>query len=55
MEIYCPVCERKIKAENAEEVKSGDHESYLFIHDDIIHDDYDISALGNGIQLTFTK
>jgi hypothetical protein len=47
---YCPVCGRTIEASNREEVKSGEHEGYLFVHDDIVHDDSDIEALERGVQ-----
>ena len=48
-EIYCPIC-GVIVAENIEEVESGEHDGYLFVHDDIVHDDDDIDALENGVQ-----
>lgn len=47
---YCPVCGRTIEASNREEVESGDHSGYLFVHDDIVHDDSDLKALWAGIQ-----
>ncbi len=50
VEKYCPICARVIVAENIEEVESGEHDSYLFVHDDIVHDDDDIDALENGVQ-----
>ena len=49
-EKYCPICARVIVAENIEEVESGEHDGYLFVHDDIVHDDDDIDALANGVQ-----
>lgn len=49
-EQYCPVCGRAIIADNIKEVESGEHNGYLFIHDDIIHSDSDIEALGRGLQ-----
>ena len=49
-EVYCPICARVIVAENIEEVESGEHDGYLFVHDDIVHDDDDIDALENGVQ-----
>jgi len=49
-EQYCPICARVIVAENAEEVENGDDDGYLFVHDDIVHDDDDIDALTNGVQ-----
>ena len=49
-EQYCPICQRVIVAENIEDVESGEHDGYLFVHDDIVHDDDDIDALANGVQ-----
>ena len=49
-EMYCHICQCIIVADNIEEVESGEHEGYLFIHDDIPHEEYDIEALINGIQ-----
>ncbi len=48
--MYCPVCGRDITAINAQEVKSGEHDIYIFIHDDICHSDSDIEALEKGVQ-----
>jgi hypothetical protein len=47
---YCPICEIIIEAINTDEVNSGSHESYIFIHDDIPHEDSDIEALDYGLQ-----
>ena len=49
-EKYCPICGRTIVAVNIEDVESGEHDGYLFVHDDIVHDDDDIDALENGVQ-----
>ena len=49
-EKYCPICARVIVAENIKKVESGEHDGYLFVHDDIVHDDDDIDALANGVQ-----
>ena len=49
-EQYCPICARVIVAENIEDVENGEHDGYLFVHDDIVHDDDDIDALVNGVQ-----
>ena len=49
-EKYCPICARVIVAENIEEVESGEHDGYLFVHNIIVHDDDDIDALENGVQ-----
>lgn len=48
--IYWPVCQRVIYAENVEEVKSGEHDGFLYVHDDVPHDDDDLEALENGIN-----
>lgn len=48
--MYCPVCEREIKPCNQDEVESGEHESFIYIHDEIPHEDTDIKALSNPIQ-----
>ena len=47
---YCPVCQRVIIAENKDEVEAGEHDGYIFVHDDIEHSDEDIEALQRGIQ-----
>lgn len=48
--IYCPICGRTIVAVNIEDVENGDDESYLFVHDDIVHTDSDLDALHVGLQ-----
>jgi len=32
------------------DVASGSHKGFIYVHDDIEHDDDDIVALENGIQ-----
>ncbi len=49
-EQYCPICQRVIIASNAAEVESGEHDGYVFVHDDITHEDSDIDALTAGIN-----
>jgi len=49
-ELYCPICGRTILANNIEEVESGEHEGFIFVHDDIPHTDTDIDALNTGVQ-----
>ena len=49
-EQYCPICGRVIVASNIEEVAANIHTGYIFVHDDIVHDDDDIEALASGIQ-----
>ncbi len=48
--IYCPICGRTVVAVNIKEVENGDDEGYLFVHDDIVHDDTDLEALHAGLQ-----
>jgi len=47
---YCPICQRWIEADNIEEVRSGEDDGFLFIHDPVAHSDSDIEAVMNGIQ-----
>jgi len=47
---YCPVCGRDIVADNVPEFNSGEHDGYLFIHDDLPHSDEDMKALSAGVQ-----
>lgn len=44
---YCPYCKRDIEASNVDEVESGEHDGFIFVHDnDVIHDDeYDFTDL----------
>lgn len=48
--VYCPICSRSITAENVTEVNSGEQDSYIFVHDDVVHDADDIQAIGSGVQ-----
>ena len=43
--MYCPICGRNIEPENKEEVTSGEHDSFIYVHDDIDHSEADIEAL----------
>ncbi len=46
MKQYCPFCQRDIEASNIDEVESGEHEGYIFVHDDVPHDeDYDFTNM----------
>lgn len=47
---YCPVCSRTIRPSNLQEVADGDHDGFIYVHDDIPHDDDDLSALNRGMQ-----
>ena len=49
-EIYCPICGRIIQAANKNDVDNGIADCYVFVHDDIIHEDNDIEALSNSIN-----
>jgi len=49
-EIYCPICRHIIEASNIREVEEGEHDSYIFVHDDMPHDDNDTEALSHGIN-----
>lgn len=49
-EKYCPICGKIIIASNIEEVESGEHDGYIFVHDDIDHSENDIVALSHGIN-----
>lgn len=49
-EEYCPICQRVIVASSIKEFESGEHEGYVFIHDDVPHSDSDIEALAGGIN-----
>ena len=46
-EYYCPYCKRTITASNTEDVESGEHEDYIFLHDEgVEHDnDFDFSEM----------
>ena len=48
--IYCPVCEKSLVAINADEVEIGASDGYIFVHDEIPHDDTDLDALDSGIN-----
>ena len=47
---YCPICQRFVPPENSKEVESGEHDGYLFVHDDVPHSEEDMEALENGIN-----
>ena len=49
-EIYCPICQKVLVAENKKEVEKGEHRSYVFVHDEVPHADSDIDALESGIN-----
>lgn len=48
--IYCPVCGRDIEPENLDEVELGEHDGFIYVHDDIEHGEDDLSALLSGVQ-----
>ena len=47
---YCPICSRWIAPINENEVEIGEHDGFIYVHDDIDHEDDDLEALENGIQ-----
>lgn len=49
-ECYCPVCGRVLRAVNIGEVESGEHDGYIFVHDEVPHGPDDARALYYGIQ-----
>lgn len=49
-EQYCPLCERLLTAINIKEVGDGSNFGYLFVHDDVFHDDDAIEAIDNGVN-----
>ena len=48
--VYCPICGRNIFASNVDEVKTGGHNHYVFIHDEIAHTRDEVAALQYGIN-----
>lgn len=50
MKIYCPTCGRDIEPSNAEDVESGTADGFIYIHDDMPHEDDDIKALSVGVN-----
>ena len=48
--IYCPICQRDIEADNVAKVESGEHDGFIFVHDDLSHDEGDIVALEHGVN-----
>lgn len=48
--IYCPICGRTLLATNVEDVRTGKHDGFIYVHDDIDHKDSDIDALNHGIN-----
>lgn len=49
-ELYCPICQRVIIASNIDEVQSGEHDGYVFVHDDVEHSMDEMKALSCGIN-----
>lgn len=48
--MYCPVCGKWIEPENENDVLSGDHDGFVYVHDNINHSDSDLKALDSGVQ-----
>ena len=38
-EIYCGICDKHLKPSNLDEVYSGENDAFLYIHDDIDHEE----------------
>jgi hypothetical protein len=36
---YCPFCQRVIYPSNVDEFMNGEHDGFIFVHDDVPHDD----------------
>lgn len=49
-ERYCSVCGHMITASNIKEFDAGEHEGYIYVHDDIPHSDDDAEAFFGGVQ-----
>ena len=49
-ELYCPVCQQVLIASNVIEVERGEHNGYVFVHEDIPHDDENMAAISAGIN-----
>ena len=47
---YCPVCQKTIHPSNMKEVYSGEHDGFIYVHDEIPHTDSDMQALGVKLQ-----
>lgn len=42
---YCPFCRKHIAPSNVADVFSGEHDGFIYVHDDVIHDeDYNFEA-----------
>ena len=48
--VYCPVCQKTLIAENTEEVESGEHDRFIFVHDNIVHTDDESATVNSGIN-----
>lgn len=47
---YCPICQKVLIPINIDEVANGEDDGFIYVHDDIDHEESDIDALMNGIQ-----
>jgi len=36
---YCPFCKRIIYPSNGSEVFNGEHDGFIYVHDEVEHDD----------------
>lgn len=50
LELYCPICQRDIMPSNIQDVRDGIHDGFIYVHDDIAHDDEDVEAINKGIH-----
>lgn len=48
--IYCPICGHDIEADNVEEVRRGENDGFIFVHDEITHSESDVDALNSGVN-----
>ncbi len=47
---YCPICGRHIMPDNVDEVRAGEHDGFIYVHDDIDHSDSDLEAMERGVH-----
>lgn len=46
---YCHICGRDLYPENEAEVESGEHDFFIYVHDEVPHDD-DFYEWSNGLE-----
>ena len=47
---YCPVCQRVLTPIGTNEFRDDGETCLLWVHDDVVHADEDISAFDRGVQ-----